>query len=144
MPPQTVSSDPNTHVTTVDVTFSGQTCCDQQPGPNLAGVRPSAISLPTGSPYLIENLVFNGFGGDRIGAVLLSPFVKPGSTSDTPYNHYSLLRSFEDIFGIWEHLGFAADDLRTGYVLDTIGNDKEVFEHPYEYHDPIHWQGPRF
>jgi hypothetical protein len=65
-------------------------CCDQQPGPNTpspGGVTP-------------------GPGGGRVGAVLLSPWVKPGTVSTTPYNHYSLLRSTEDLFGLG-HLGYA-------------------------------------
>jgi hypothetical protein len=140
---QSITSNPTTGQTTVDITFSGQACCDQQPGPNLAGVRPGSATL-VNTPTLVETLIWNGFGGDRIGALLLSPFVKPGSTSDTQYNHYSLLRSVEDIFQIREHLGYAEDDPRTGYVLDTIGNDKAVFEHEYEYHWPIFWQWPRF
>ena len=76
----------------------------------------------------VENITVNGYGGDQIGALLLSLFIKPGSTSETPYNHYSLLRSLEDIFRLHEHLGYAADDPRTGYHLDTIGNDHSVFQ----------------
>jgi hypothetical protein len=30
-------------------------------------------------------------------------------TDDTPYNHYSLLRTTEDAFGIAEHLNFAGN-----------------------------------
>nr|WP_281283335.1 alkaline phosphatase family protein [Trebonia kvetii] len=41
----------------------------------------------------------NGPGGGRIGAVLLSPLIRPG-TSTVEYNHYSLLRTVEDIFGL--------------------------------------------
>ena len=78
--------------TTVDITFPGQTCCNEQPGPNLSGVRPGSVTL-VNTPTLVENIVVDGYGGDRIGALLLSPFVKPGSTSETTYNHYSLLRS---------------------------------------------------
>ena len=48
-----------------------------------------------------------GPGGGRVGAVLLSPFIKAGSVDKTAYNHYSLLRSLEDIFGL-SHLGYAA------------------------------------
>jgi phosphatidylinositol-3-phosphatase len=65
-------------------------CCDQQPGPNT----PS----PGGTTP--------GPGGGRIGAVLLSPWIKPGTVSTTPYNHYALLRSTEDLFGLG-HLGYA-------------------------------------
>ena len=116
----------------VDITFPGATCCHQQPGPNLSGVRPATTTV-LNSPQLVENLVIQGFGGDRIGAVLLSPFIVPGSTSDTQYNHYSLLRSLEDIFHL-SHLGYAADDPRHGYTLDTVGEDQNIFEHPSHPH----------
>jgi phosphatidylinositol-3-phosphatase len=49
-----------------------------------------------------------GPGGGRIGAVLLSPFIRPGTVSAVPYNHYSLLRTVEDIFDVG-HLGYAAE-----------------------------------
>jgi hypothetical protein len=47
-----------------------------------------------------------GPGGGRVGAVLLSRFIKPGTVSTVPYNHFSMLRSIEDIFGL-HHLGDA-------------------------------------
>jgi hypothetical protein len=43
----------------------------------------------------------------RVGGVLLSPFIKPGTVSTVDYNHYSMLRTIEDIFGL-SHLGDAA------------------------------------
>jgi hypothetical protein len=48
----------------------------------------------------------NGPGGGDTGAVLLSPCIKPRTVSQQPYNHYTLLRSVEDLFGL-EHLGYA-------------------------------------
>jgi phosphatidylinositol-3-phosphatase len=51
---------------------------------------------------------FQGPGGGRVGAVLLSPFIRPGTVSAVPYNHYSLLRTVEDIFDVG-HLGYAAE-----------------------------------
>jgi hypothetical protein len=63
-----------------------------------------------------------GNGGGRVGAVLLSSYIKPGSVNDTPYNHYSLLRSMEDIFGV-PHLAYAAQD-----GLKPFGDD--VFNNP--------------
>lgn len=60
---------------------------------------------------------FNGPGGGKVGAVLLSPFIKPGTTSSVPYNHYSLLRYVEDLFGL-EPLGFAGQA-----ALQTFGSD---------------------
>lgn len=48
-----------------------------------------------------------GDGGGRVGAVLISPDrIKGGTVNDTPYNHFSLLCSIENIFGLG-HLGFA-------------------------------------
>ena len=41
-----------------------------------------------------------GNGGGQTGAVLLSPFIKPGTVSTSSYNHYSLLASIEDAFGL--------------------------------------------
>ena len=32
--------------------------------------------------------------------MLISPFIKPGTVSTTPYNHYSSLASFEQLFGL--------------------------------------------
>jgi phosphatidylinositol-3-phosphatase len=47
-----------------------------------------------------------GPGGGRVGAIVLSRYVKPGTVSRKAYNHYSQLRSFEDLFGL-KHLGDA-------------------------------------
>jgi phosphatidylinositol-3-phosphatase len=57
-------------------------CCGEIPGPSspLPGIT--------------------GPGGGRVGAVLLSPFIRPGTVSTTPYNHYSSLASWESLFGL--------------------------------------------
>jgi hypothetical protein len=73
-------------------------CCGEGPGPNA------------GRPGL------DGPGGGRIGALVISPFVRPGTSSSTPYNHYSLLGSIEDVFGL-TRLGYAAT------VTSTFGDD---------------------
>ncbi len=57
-------------------------CCEETPGP--------------GSP----EPGITGPGGGRIGAVLISPFIKPGTVSSTPYNHYSSLASWESLLGL--------------------------------------------
>jgi len=51
---------------------------------------------------------FSGPGGGRVGAIVLSKFVKPGTVSAVPYNHYSLLRTVEALFGL-PYLGYAAE-----------------------------------
>jgi hypothetical protein len=42
-----------------------------------------------------------------VGAVLISPFIKPGTVSTVPYNHYSSLASWETLLGLGR-LGEAA------------------------------------
>jgi phosphatidylinositol-3-phosphatase len=127
---ETESVNASTGQTTVDITFPGDTCCNQQPGPNLAGVRPGSFNVEN-TAGLVENIVVNGYGGDQVGALLLSPFIKPGSTSDIGYNHYALLRSLEDIFRVRGHIGYAADNPAANYFLDTFGNDRNIFKPDY-------------
>jgi hypothetical protein len=57
-------------------------CCGEEPGP--------------GSP----SPGISGPGGGRVGAVLISPFIAPGTTVTTDYNHYSSLGSWEQLFGL--------------------------------------------
>jgi len=46
-------------------------------------------------------------GGGRVGLLLISKYVKPGSTDVvSEYNHFSLLASIEDLFGL-SRLGYA-------------------------------------
>jgi phosphatidylinositol-3-phosphatase len=45
-------------------------------------------------------------GGGEVGALLLSPFVKAGTTSQEQFNHFSLLRTIEGLFGL-KRLGYA-------------------------------------
>src|SRR4051794_32725364 len=79
-------------------------CCNEPQG-----------ATPTSNGY-------SGNGGGRIGAVLVSKYIKANSTNGTPYNHYSLLRSMEDLFGL-THLGHAAQE-----GLVPFGDD--VFNQP--------------
>ncbi len=74
-------------------------CCDEPQFPNT----------PNNGGIVL------GRGGGRIGAVVLSPFVDPGTIDLQAYNHFSLLRTLEDLYGL-DHLGYAA---RPG--LSTFG-----------------------
>ncbi|HYZ82536.1 MAG TPA: alkaline phosphatase family protein [Solirubrobacteraceae bacterium] len=78
-------------------------CCGELPGP--------------GSPLP----GITGSGGGRVGAVLLSPYIAPGTVSATPYNHYASLASWESLFGL-PRLADAAT------VTATFGPD--VFTRP--------------
>jgi LPXTG-motif cell wall-anchored protein len=48
-------------------------------------------------------------GGGRTGSVLISPYITPGTVSTTNYNHYSWLRTVEDIFNVSSCVGTATD-----------------------------------
>jgi phosphatidylinositol-3-phosphatase len=69
-------------------------CCSQPRFPSLPAPAGPAAALPPE-------------GGGQVGALLLSPFVKGGAVSQESFNHFSLLRTVEDVFGL-EHLGYAA------------------------------------
>ncbi len=49
------------------------------------------------------------FGGGHVPTIVVTNHGPRHVEDPTPYNHYSLLRTTEDAFGIAEHLGFAAD-----------------------------------
>ena len=66
-----------------------------------------------------------GPGGGRIGAVVISPFVKPGSVSNVSYNHYSLLRSIEDWFGL-SHLGYAGQQGQCAFGADVVNREPDA------------------
>jgi hypothetical protein len=81
-------------------------CCHELPGPNTHAPGNAGLSNDASAP-----------GGGQIGALLLNPkYIVPGSTDTTgSYNHYSALRSYEDLLGLttggtdgFGHLGFAA------------------------------------
>jgi hypothetical protein len=99
-------------------------CCHEAPGPNT----PSAGGTWTGTT-----------GGGKVGAVVLSPFVKPGTVVPTNanggYNHYSLLKTLEDIFHTTGgddgkgHLGYASNNKgSSSYDPGAFGAD--VFTNP--------------
>ena len=56
--------------------------------------------------YSCPGCTGRGLGG-RTGAILVSPRLPQGATVTTAYDHYSLLRTIEDSFGIAEHLNAA-------------------------------------
>ncbi len=49
------------------------------------------------------------FGGGHIATIVVTNHGPRHVEDPTPYNHYSLLRTTEDAFGIGEHLGLAAE-----------------------------------
>jgi phosphatidylinositol-3-phosphatase len=92
-------------VVTFDEGSGAAACCGETSGPGHPNVP-----LPGRT----------GPGGGRVGAVLLSPLIKPGTVSTVNYNHYSLLRTIEDIFDL-PHLGDAAMPQVRSFGKDVFG-----------------------
>jgi phosphatidylinositol-3-phosphatase len=81
-------------------------CCVYPVYPNLP--PEAAVAAPPGP-------VKPSGGGGRVGLLLLSPFVAPGTVDETGYfNHFSLLRSIEELFEL-EPIGYAGEEALTGF-----------------------------
>ncbi len=115
------STDTGTGITTYTINLPGQACCGQKTGPNVT--RPGDAILPA-SATMQYDLHYVGVGGDRTGAVLLSKWIAPGTVSYTQYNHYSQLRSLENIFQTDGYLGYADDASLTTFGGDIFTNLK--------------------
>jgi hypothetical protein len=85
-------------ITVDDAPASGEyadssSCCGQPKFPNLPA--PTGVAKVAGS------------GGGQVGLLLLSPFIKKGGRLvQEPYNHFSLLATVEQLFGL-SKLGYA-------------------------------------
>src|SRR3954454_19510516 len=94
-------------VVTFDEAVENLSCCNEQPGPatddpgNQAGIP--------------------GSGGGDSGAVLISPFIKPGGFNTNGYHHYFLRRSGEDLFGL-PHLAYAGMTGLAPFGADVFSN----------------------
>ena len=79
-------------------------CCMTAPYPNLP---PPTATSPTVSPNSAAAPSATPTGGGRVGLLLISKYVKPASLNVTgEYNHFALLRSIENLFGL-KPLGYA-------------------------------------
>jgi phosphatidylinositol-3-phosphatase len=84
-------------------TSDASSCCGEIAGPGAAN--------PGGT----------GPGGGDVGAVMLSPFIKAGTVTQTAYNHYSMLGSIEDLFAL-PHIGYAQLPGETDFGTDIYTN----------------------
>ena len=110
-----------------------QADCDAPIGPNLTNYGFSSVlalfglqTAPSG-PNVYP-------GGGQIGAVLFNTrFIEPGTVNSTGYyNHFSALRSYEDLLGIVRggddgqgHLGFAARPNLRPFGLDVFNRRRQ-------------------
>lgn len=102
-------------------TVYGEFCCRQPEGPNLGLKYPVAVTKMSFGRRVTKKTL--NYGGDRTGALLLSKYIRPGTVSNVPYNHYSLLKSLEEIFGIHEYLGYAGQKGLVAFGSDVFTNN---------------------
>jgi phosphatidylinositol-3-phosphatase len=83
-------------------------CCGTPEYPNLP---------PASTPPAASGPVKPSGGGGHVGLLLISPFVTAGTTNESGYyNHFALLRSIEELFGL-PPIGYAANPVLT--VFDS-------------------------
>jgi len=94
-------------------------CCDAQTYPNLPATTTGMTTTPAGTtttpstttttPASTGGQTNPTGGGGQVGLLLISQYVKP-NTADLVdyYNHFSLLASIENLFGL-KRLGYASD-----------------------------------
>jgi hypothetical protein len=92
-------------------------CCGTPEYPNLPA--PEAAPVTSGP-------VKESGGGGRVGMLLLSPFVAPGSVNETGYyNHFSFLLSVGELLEVAPPLGYAAEPVLTAFDR-TVFNSEEA------------------
>lgn len=103
-------------------------CCTTPEYPNLpAPPAPASTEPPATGPVKPTG------GGGQVGMLLISPYLAPGTVEkDAYYNHFSFLRSIEELFGL-EPLGYAAEPALTGFepsLFDAAPEESTVAERP--------------
>jgi hypothetical protein len=88
-----------------------------QPLPTTGAVSGITVAAETAQSDPLYDATHATTGGGDTGSVLISPYIKPGSVSTRFYNHYSWLRTMEDLFVVSRkskgldgagHIGYAA------------------------------------
>ncbi|HEX6712366.1 MAG TPA: hypothetical protein VF066_03235 [Thermoleophilaceae bacterium] len=98
--------------------------------PNLVYVGPkdcdavcSDAFLANWVPQILDSAAYKADGLLVVltdtGALLVSQFAAPGSSSETPYDPFGVLRSFEDLFGL-DYLGSAGDATATSFAKTEV------------------------
>jgi phosphatidylinositol-3-phosphatase len=80
-------------------------CCGQPRFPGLPASS-TATGAGAGAGGGGGAVMLPASGGGQVGALVLSQFVKANTVSQPTYNHFGLLRTIEDLFGL-KRLGYA-------------------------------------
>jgi hypothetical protein len=111
----------------IAITFTGAPQSGPEADPSSCCATPEYPNLEdTAAPpaELVSGPVKPTGGGGRVGMVLISPYILPGSVNETGYfNHFSTLLSVEELFGL-PPLGYAAEPAITPFD-ETVYNNQE-------------------
>jgi hypothetical protein len=103
-----------------------QSTCGSPTGPNVSNPGFSTLLAMFGA-QTTPTMNYQYAGGGQVGAVAFNRrFIKPGSVNSTvSYNHYSALRTYEDLLGITTGGGDGQGHL--GYASTAISFGADVF-----------------
>jgi hypothetical protein len=88
-------------------TPDSSSCCATPAYPNMPA--PASAEPPATGPVKPSG------GGGRVGLLLISPYLAPGTVEESAYfNHFSLLRGIEELLG-QQPIGYAAEPALTGF-----------------------------
>ena len=92
-------------------------CCGTPEYPNLPA--------PEVAPPVTSGPVKESGGGGRVGMLLLSPFVAPGSVNESGYyNHFSFLLSVGELLEVTPPLGYAAEPVLTAFDSSVFNSEE--------------------
>jgi hypothetical protein len=99
-------------------------CCATPEYPNLPVPAAPPSAPPASGPVKPTG------GGGRVGMLLISPYVEPGSLNEAGYyNHFSLLLSIEELFGL-PPLGYAAEPALTAFDSSVFNAEPTASPEP--------------
>jgi hypothetical protein len=125
-------------IVTFDEGSEALSCCNEVTSPNLPPNKDNGFAAP---PSALTK------GGGQVGAFLVSPYITPGTVSPLSYNHYSYLRSMEDLLRLGPtatipgsdgagHIGYAGSQGgSTANAPTSFGAD--IFTNPGWTPDPV-------
>jgi hypothetical protein len=108
-----------------------QSTCGSPVGPNVSNPGYSSI-LGLYGLQTPPTANYQYAGGGQVGMALFNKrYIKPGTVNTNAYNHYSALRSYEDLLGIntggddgLGHLGYASGPNVVPFGADVFNNRK--------------------
>ncbi|MBV9661534.1 MAG: hypothetical protein JO337_10285 [Acidimicrobiales bacterium] len=125
-------------------TFQVVNCATNQVQPLSGAVTSVTFAAETSATDPLFSSTIATPGGGDTGSILISPLIRPGTVSTMDYNHYSWLRTMEDLFNVARgsdtssipggvgsvtrgldglgHLGFAAQANLRSFGADIFNN----------------------